>query len=60
MSWGGQCRSGWALRDSAGFTVGMASECPSAETSKSAVNIFQANVASRAGTTGLVSAVERS
>lgn len=56
VSWGRQCRSGWALRDSAVFAVGMASdECP-----KSAVNLFQVNVASRVGTTGLVPAVERS
>lgn len=61
VSWRGQCRSGWALRDSAVFAAGTASDgCPGAETSKSAVNLLQASVASRAGTTGLVLAVERS
>lgn len=60
VSWGAQCRAGCAHRDSAVFAVYLAlDKCPSAETLKSAVNLFQINVASRAGTIGLVPAVER-
>lgn len=49
-------------RGSAVFAVGTAGNrgCPSAETSSGGVNLSQSNVASRAGTTDLVLAVERS